>query len=110
MTEYAQVSTATETRAAAIELARSATAGRLAAGAQVVGPVLSVAWHRGELVEAEEWQLVLKTSMSRVAALCGHLVDNHPWQNPEVSVTPLDPGTDAYRNWLDRASDPSDAD
>jgi periplasmic divalent cation tolerance protein len=104
MTEYVQVSTATETRAAAVELGRSATAGRLAASAQVVGPVLSVAWHLGELVEAEEWQLLLKTSVDRLAALCGHLVDNHPWQNPEVSVTPIDPGTDGYRDWLDRAT------
>jgi len=106
MTDYAQVTTATETREAAVELGRLAVTNRLAASAQVVGPMLSVAWHLDELVEAEEWQLALKTPLDRVSNLATYIVDNHPWKNPEVSVTPFNPGTDDYRSWLDRVTRP----
>jgi periplasmic divalent cation tolerance protein len=80
------------------------TTGKLAASAQVAGPVLSMAWHLGDLVEAEEWQLILKTPTDRVEDLVRHLVDTHPWKNPEVSVTPFEAGTDAYRVWLDQVT------
>jgi uncharacterized protein involved in tolerance to divalent cations len=68
-TEYVQVSTATETGEAALTLARSVITARLAAGAQILGPMSSVAWHLGELVEGEEWQLVLKTRADRLDEL-----------------------------------------
>jgi periplasmic divalent cation tolerance protein len=54
MTEFVQVSTATQTREQAIRLAETAVRGRLAAGAQIVGPVVSVFWHRGEFGTGEE--------------------------------------------------------
>ncbi|MET7663195.1 hypothetical protein ABZS99_30800 [Streptomyces sp. NPDC005463] len=42
MTDYVQVSTVTQTKQQAIDLAGPAVKGRLAAGAQIVGPVTSV--------------------------------------------------------------------
>lgn len=42
MTDYVQVSTATKTREQAVELAESVVSGRLAAGAQITGPVTGV--------------------------------------------------------------------
>lgn len=65
MTNFVQVSTATPTREQAIELARSVVGERLAAGAQIVGPVISAFWHDGEFGTGEEWQLLLKTTRTR---------------------------------------------
>src|SRR5436305_15345777 len=104
MTDYVQVATATETKDEARQLAHAVTAARLAAGAQIVGPVVSVAWHLGEVVEVEEWQLLVKTRADRSAELAAYLVQNHPWDNPEVSVAPFTAGSDAYTSWLDRAT------
>ena len=103
-TGYVQIVTATESREAGIRLGASATNMKLAASAQVSGPVLSMAWHLGEVVEAEEWKLTLKTTTDRTDDLISHVVTNHPWQNPEISVTPFTAGTEPYREWLDRVT------
>jgi len=103
-TDYVQIVTATETREAGVELGKSATKMKLAASAQVYGPILSTTWHLGEVVEAEEWKLTLKTTTDRADDLISYVAANHPWQNPEITVTPFAAGTDAYREWLDRVT------
>ncbi|MCT2592841.1 divalent-cation tolerance protein CutA [Streptomyces sp. N2-109] len=105
MAEYVQVATATEYRDEAVKLAQSVVAARLAAGAQIVGPVASVFWHDGEFGTGEEWQLVLKTRADRYAELEAHLMEHHPWKSPEVSAVPLT-GSAGYLRWIDRTTQP----
>ncbi|MDT0322972.1 divalent-cation tolerance protein CutA [Streptomyces millisiae] len=100
MTNYVQVSTATETREAAEALARSAVEARLAAGAQIVGPVVSVFWHLGEFGTGEEWRLLFKTTTDRYPELEEHLLAHHPWQNPEVVAVPVITGSAGYLDWI----------
>lgn len=100
MADFLQVSTATENREAAVKLAQSVVTARLAAGAQIVGPVVSVFWHQGEFGTGEEWQLLLKTHTDRYAELEAHLLEHHPWKNPEVSAVPIVAGSDAYLRWV----------
>ncbi|MDT3398488.1 divalent-cation tolerance protein CutA [Streptomyces sp. B1866] len=97
-------------REEAEKLARSVAASRLAAGAQIVGPVISVFWHQGEFGSGEEWQVLFKARADRYASLEEHLLRHHPWQNPEVSAVPIVAGADAYLRWVDRttASEPAD--
>lgn len=103
MTDHLQVSTATETREAAIALAESAVAARLAGNAQVTGPVTSVFWHLGEQGTSEEWQLVLYTTAGRYPALEAHLIERHPWDNPQVVATAIVAGSTACLEWLRRS-------
>jgi periplasmic divalent cation tolerance protein len=100
--DYLQVSTVAGDRDTAANLARSAVAAKLAAGAQVHGPVTSFFWHLGESGEGEEWQVTLKTRADRYAELEALLLREHTWDNPEVSATPLVNGTAAYFDWIDR--------
>lgn len=104
--QFVQVSTATETRDAAVTLAQSAVEQKLAAGAQIIGPVTSVFWHNGEFGTGEEWQLLLKTRADRYNALESHLIEHHPWQNPEVTAVTIVAGSDAYLKWVASTSDP----
>ncbi|MER5304895.1 divalent-cation tolerance protein CutA [Streptomyces lasiicapitis] len=108
MTDFVQVSTATESRGQAVELARTAVRDRLAAGAQVVGPVTSVFWHNGEFGTGEEWQLLLKTTTDRYPQLEKHLVDHHPWTNPEVCATPITSGAERCLQWIRSSTTPTD--
>jgi periplasmic divalent cation tolerance protein len=110
MAEFLQVSTATETREQAVVLARSVVADRLAAGAQIVGPVASVFWHQGEFGTGEEWQLLLKTRTDRYADLEAHLIEHHPWNNPEVTAVSIENGSDAYLRWVGTTVGPASAD
>jgi len=100
MTEFLQVTTATDTREAAITLARSAIQARLAAGGEVIGPVASLFWHAGSYGEGEEWKAVLKTTADKYPELEKHLVENHPWQNPEVTAVRLVTGSAPYLEWV----------
>ena len=100
MTDFVQVSTATASRAEAEELARSVVHARLAAGAQIIGPVVSAFWHLGEFGTGEEWQLLFKTRVDRYPDLERHLLANHPWKNPEVVAVPIFAGAEGYLNWV----------
>jgi periplasmic divalent cation tolerance protein len=62
---------------------------RLAAGAQITGPVVSVFWHLGEFGTGEKWRLVLTTQTDRYAELEAHLLEHHPWDNPEIAAVPV---------------------
>ncbi|WP_439675471.1 divalent-cation tolerance protein CutA [Embleya sp. MST-111070] len=102
MVDYLVVSTAAESHEAAMRLARSAVAAKLAASAHVTGPVSSVFWHEGRLGEGEEWQTSFKTTAARYTELETHILERHPWTNPEVSAVPLVSGSAPYLEWIGR--------
>jgi periplasmic divalent cation tolerance protein len=104
-----QVATAAPSREAAVELVRSAVQARLAAGGQVVGPVVSVFWHQGEFGSGEEWQVLLKTRADRYADLQGHLRAHHPWENPEIVALPILAGSEEYLDWVRKTTRPADS-
>ncbi|MFE7232005.1 divalent-cation tolerance protein CutA [Streptomyces sp. NPDC002405] len=82
-TEYLQLSIAMPEREQAVALARGAVQGRLAAGSQIIGPVVSMFWHLGEFGEREEWRLLLTTTEEQYPELGKYLMEHHPWENPE---------------------------
>ncbi|MFF2023340.1 divalent-cation tolerance protein CutA [Streptomyces sp. NPDC058171] len=100
MTAYVQVSTATASKQQAIDLAGPVVRQRLAAGAQIVGPVTSVFWHLGEYGTGEEWQLLLKTTADRYPALEAYLLEHHPWDNPELCAVPISLGAERCKQWI----------
>lgn len=102
MTDYLQVSTVADAQETAVRLARTAVAAKLAAGAQVHGPVASFFWHQGQSGEGQEWQVTLKTTADRYNDLEALLLSEHTWENPEITAVPLVAGTAAYFAWLDR--------
>ncbi|MGW2082452.1 divalent-cation tolerance protein CutA [Streptomyces sp. NPDC001939] len=107
MTYYVQVSTATETKQQAIDLAGLAVKERLAAGAQIIGPVTSVFWHLGEYGTGEEWQLLLKTTSERYPELEACLLERHPWDNPEVCAVPITDGAERCKKWISDCVSPN---
>jgi periplasmic divalent cation tolerance protein len=88
---------------AAVDLARRAVEAKLAAGAQVIGPVTSVFWHLGEFGTGEEWQLLLQTHRSRYTELQTLLLEHHPWDNPELVAVPIVEAAPACLDWIRRS-------
>ncbi|WP_026189869.1 divalent-cation tolerance protein CutA [Salinispora mooreana] len=105
VSDYVQVSTAAPSRDVAVELAQQAVSRRLAAGAQIVGPVTSVFWHLGEQGVGEEWQVLLYTTLARYSDLEACLHQAHPWTNPQVTAVPVVAGATGYLNWVSRTVD-----
>ncbi|GGU61366.1 divalent-cation tolerance protein CutA [Streptomyces lavendofoliae] len=100
MSEYVQVSTATPTEEGAVALAGSAVKARLAAGAQIIGPVTSVFWHLGEYGTGQEYRVLLTTTTDRYAELEAHLVAHQPWDNPELIALPITAGSTRALEWI----------
>src|SRR5262249_49600007 len=68
---FLQVQTTTDSRAEAVELARAAVELRLAACAQVSGPIASTYWWEGSVERAEEWPPTLHPPPAGVPASRG---------------------------------------
>ena len=98
--EHCQVVTTTDSRAAADALARGAVEARVAACAQVVGPITSTYRWEGQLDTAEEWQVIFKTTFERYGQLEENIVANHSYDVPEILCTPVIAGNPAYLQWL----------
>lgn len=98
---YLQVQTTTDSRAEAMELAREAVEGRLAACAQVAGPVASTYWWEGSVERAEEWILLLKLPAAGFTALAEFLTSRHTYDEPEIIATAIVAGSGAYLRWVD---------
>jgi len=97
---YLQVQTTTDSRAEAMELAREAVEERLAACAQVAGPIASMYWWEDGIERAEEWLLTLKLPAAGYQALADFLARRHSYDEPEIVATPIVAGSDAYLSWI----------
>jgi periplasmic divalent cation tolerance protein len=100
VSEFLQVVTTLERQDDADRVARGVVEARLAACAQVVGPVSSTYWWDGAVQVAQEWQVVFKTAADRFAALATHLASVHPYDEPEIVATPIVAGSEGYLAWL----------
>src|SRR4051812_33867117 len=97
---FVQVTTTTDSRKEAAEIAKSAVTQRLAAGAQLVGPIASTYWWEGEIESAEEWLVVFKTTTERFDELAELIIDQHSYDTPEIVAVPVVAGSSDYLAWV----------
>jgi periplasmic divalent cation tolerance protein len=98
------VTSTTPTEDDARTIAKAAVAERLAAGAEITGPAVSVFWHLGELGEGNEWRVSLRTSTAARDRLAARISELHPWDSPEVTATPVEWCLNTYAEWVERAT------
>jgi periplasmic divalent cation tolerance protein len=73
---------------------------RLAACVNVLPEMASVYRWQGQVETDHERQLVIKTTVSRVAALRERVHELHDYDVPEFLVMPIVGGSEAYLNWI----------
>ncbi|MGW5688179.1 divalent-cation tolerance protein CutA [Nonomuraea sp. NPDC003754] len=93
----------------ALALARGLTVERLAAGVQILGPIRSVYWWQGSMHEAEEWQLLVKTTTALFAEVERHIKANHSYVTPEIIATEVVAGSAEYLRWISEETRSTDA-
>ena len=94
------VSTTLNSRDAAQAIASKCVELGLAGCVQIIGPVESVyRWH-GKLEKAEEWLCLAKTDRSHFDDLKATLLENHPYDVPEIIATEILDGSESYLDWL----------
>ena len=87
-------------RAAALKLARELVEKRLAACVNVLGECASVYRWKGEIEEAAEVPVLIKTRAGRYAELEAAIRKLHPYELPEIVAVPVTHGLDEYLEWV----------
>jgi periplasmic divalent cation tolerance protein len=95
-----QVTVTFNGEAIARQLARSLVEERLAACAQVSGPISSTFRWQGAVRVATEWHCFVKTTADRVEAVERHIAQLYPADTPEVIAVPIVGGSAAYLDWI----------
>ena len=100
MTDLLVVTTTVPEVALAARIAAAAVHGRLAACAQVQGPVRSTFHWRGAVDQATEWHCHCKTTRARDPELERLIRSLHPYAVPEIIALPIVAGDAAYLRWI----------
>jgi uncharacterized protein involved in tolerance to divalent cations/uncharacterized protein (DUF433 family) len=96
-----QLTTTTETKADARTIADALVERRLAACVQIIGPITSTYRWQGKVETAEEWLCVIKSRHDLYDALEAAILELHPYDVPEILITPVTGGSQSYLDWLD---------
>ncbi|TWT65993.1 divalent-cation tolerance protein CutA [Allorhodopirellula solitaria] len=81
-------------------LSASLLQNRLAACVQIDSPVESHYSWEGQLKVEKEYRLIIKSRASLTAALTEHLEKHHPYDEPQILVTPVTAAAAGYTRWV----------
>ena len=101
MSEFIQITTTTNSRENAEQIAAELVSRRLAGCVQVSGPIRSMYRWQGKLETAEEWICFIKTHRAKLLGIQNLLAELHPYDVPEIIATPIVDGSEQYLAWLD---------
>lgn len=99
MQDICMIKTSVASQQDARKLARDIITARLAACIHITGPGESIYRWQGKLEQTEEWYLSIKTSQKKQPALVEWLMQQHPYDMPEIICMSGD-ATDPYADWL----------
>jgi periplasmic divalent cation tolerance protein len=101
MSDIIQVTTTTESKEDADRIATTLVDRRLAACAQVSGPIESVYWWKEEVDRSQEWVCSVKTRHELYALVEDSIHQLHPYEVPEIIAVPVVAGSRAYLQWVE---------
>lgn len=81
-------------------VAQAVVGARLAACAQVLGPVASTYWWQGRVERSTEWLCLLKSRTTLFDQVADAVRRAHSYETPEIVAVPLVAADPAYLQWL----------
>ncbi len=101
MTDCLQIVATVERREDAERIARALVEERLAACAQISGPIESTYHWRGKIETAQEWRCTVKTRRDLYEAVERAIRSLHPYEVPEIVAIPIEAGLPDYLAWIE---------
>jgi periplasmic divalent cation tolerance protein len=101
MKSYIQVSTTTETKEQAENIAQHLVETKLAACVQITGSITSIYRWKGKVEDAQEWFCLIKTREDLFDKVETAIKKLHSYETPEIIAVPIIKGSKEYLNWLD---------
>lgn len=93
--------TTTETLEQAKTLARKTVEARLAACAQISGPITSIYRWKDRLEESTEYRITFKCLEAQLNTLRSLVLEEHPYDTPQWVAADLTDVSDDYREWAE---------
>jgi periplasmic divalent cation tolerance protein len=100
VTDFVQVTTTFPDERTAQRVAACVVEERLAACAQVQGPIWSTYRWKGEVEQEQEWYCQFKTMLDRLPALEARIRELHPYEVPEIIEVPILHADQKYLDWI----------
>ena len=95
------VQTTIDSRDGAQRIGQALVERRLAACAQISGPIASTYWWQGRMEHAEEWICAVKTKQELYESLERAIRELHPYETPEIVATTIIAGSQSYLEWVE---------
>ena len=102
MSEFIQITTTTDSKDLAMQMAEKLVEKRIAACVQVSGPITSIYQWKGKIENAEEWYCVIKTRKNLYEKVEEAIKAMHPYEVPEIIALPIPEGNKDYLDWITR--------
>ena len=102
MTEFIQVFMTAEKKEKAENIASAMVEKRLAACAQLLGPIRSTYWWEEKIETSEEWLCIMKSRKDLFEKLEKAIREMHPYATPEIVALPITSGNRDYLKWLEQ--------
>jgi periplasmic divalent cation tolerance protein len=101
MAEFIEVRTTVEGREVATQLAHGIVSAGLAASVEISETTRVIRWDVG-IEEAALWQLAIVTIEGLLPALREQILQGRDDENPPITTTPMEAGSERYLEWLRR--------
>jgi periplasmic divalent cation tolerance protein len=101
MADIILVETKIDSQDGAHQIAQALVERRLAAAAQVSGPIASTYWWQGRIEHAQEWACTAKTREDLYGPLEQAIRELHPYETPAIVATPIVAGSQSYLEWIE---------
>ncbi|HBR09771.1 divalent-cation tolerance protein CutA [Candidatus Bipolaricaulota bacterium] len=98
--EYIQITFTVPKKEQATQISSLLLERRLAGCIQLIGPIVSTYRWQGKIETAEEWLCLIKSRNDRYEELEQVIKAIHPYETPEIIVTPIIAGNADYLKWL----------
>ena len=99
--QHLQIFITVPSRECAESICRKIVESRLAACAQVTGPITSTYWWDEKIETTEEWLCIMKTRSNLLDDLENEILEAHPYEVPEIVALPIVAGSKEYLAWID---------
>jgi periplasmic divalent cation tolerance protein len=83
------------------DIAKGLLEKHLIACSQIIGPLESHYWWKGEIREAAEWMVLMKTRRTLYDAVERIIADLHHYEVPEIVALPIVRCLPAYGKWIE---------
>lgn len=63
-------------------------------------PVYSIYTWKGQVMNEQEWQMVIKTDLGKFSLIEQKILELHSYEVPEIIAIPISTGSQSYLEWI----------